>query len=464
MSKRPPNELESRLHKAILSTPNKEMTAKDTETIISEPNARERALNFLLGVGLIKTLVDSNRRVSFRAVTKGELVATKDLNGEENLVFSHIKAAGSEGIWTKHLKTKTNLHQTIIDRSLKTLTQKRLVKRVPSVQHPTRKIYMLEGLEPSISLTGGPWYTDNELDTEFIQHLTEVCYKFVRDTTFPKRKEGGGEGVLYAISNPPRYPTAQDIRSSLKKAKLTETELSVEHVEMLLNVLILDGKIEKLPAFGTSMWDSIANDEPESDSDREEKQRKKRKSKSVEEKSHSKKRKKRNESESEESSSSEDESRIKRRRKRRKDDDETESEPESATLKRKKKKKKVEIESDSSDAMTDGEPKKKKRKKLGVLSPSDASSSEEDEVPRRKRKYLGRSPSPFLSRFGDETDGSVYRAIKEEHLSLGWSEAPCTLCPSFDFCKGGGPVNPKDCVYYGEWLTAASLNAIEDQE
>jgi hypothetical protein len=41
---------------------------------------------------------------------------------------------------------------------------------------------MFEGLEPSISLTGGPWYTDNELDTEFIQHLTEVCYKFVRDT------------------------------------------------------------------------------------------------------------------------------------------------------------------------------------------------------------------------------------------------------------------------------------------
>lgn len=57
--------------------------------------------------------------------------------------------------------------------------------------------------------------------------------------------------MLYAISNPPRYPTAQDIRSSLKKAKLTETELSVEHVEMLLNVLILDGKIEKV---GSLPW------------------------------------------------------------------------------------------------------------------------------------------------------------------------------------------------------------------
>lgn len=40
---------------------------------------------------------------------------------------------------------------------------------------------MLESLEPSIALTGGPWYTDNELDTEFIQHLMEACLKFIRD-------------------------------------------------------------------------------------------------------------------------------------------------------------------------------------------------------------------------------------------------------------------------------------------
>lgn len=40
---------------------------------------------------------------------------------------------------------------------------------------------MLEGLDPSVALTGGPWYTDNELDTEFIQHLTEACLKFIRD-------------------------------------------------------------------------------------------------------------------------------------------------------------------------------------------------------------------------------------------------------------------------------------------
>lgn len=40
---------------------------------------------------------------------------------------------------------------------------------------------MLAGLEPSISLTGGPWYTDNELDTEFIKHLMDACYKLISD-------------------------------------------------------------------------------------------------------------------------------------------------------------------------------------------------------------------------------------------------------------------------------------------
>ena len=76
---------------------------------------------------------------------------TKDLGGEEGLVLGHIKGAGNEGmsprpllphalcsvtigIWTKHLKGKTDLHQTVIDRCIKTLIQKQLIKTVKSVK------------------------------------------------------------------------------------------------------------------------------------------------------------------------------------------------------------------------------------------------------------------------------------------------------------------------------------------
>lgn len=38
------------------------------------------------------------------------------------------------GIWTKHLKAKTELHQTVIDRCLKSLVQKQLVKAIKAVR------------------------------------------------------------------------------------------------------------------------------------------------------------------------------------------------------------------------------------------------------------------------------------------------------------------------------------------
>jgi len=36
-------------------------------------------------------------------------------------------------------------------------------------------------LEPSVELTGGPWYTDNELDTEFIKLLCGACLRYIRE-------------------------------------------------------------------------------------------------------------------------------------------------------------------------------------------------------------------------------------------------------------------------------------------
>lgn len=75
----------------------------------------------------------------------------KGLSGEESMVLGHIQAAANQGdhhefllpttqlssrlgIWTKHLKAKTELHQTVIDRCLKSLVQKQLIKSVKGVK------------------------------------------------------------------------------------------------------------------------------------------------------------------------------------------------------------------------------------------------------------------------------------------------------------------------------------------
>ena len=74
------------------------------------------------------------------------------MSGEEAMVLSHIQASANEGelsniargmnvglmpfigIWTKHLKAKTELHQTVIDRCLKSLVHKQLVKAIKAVR------------------------------------------------------------------------------------------------------------------------------------------------------------------------------------------------------------------------------------------------------------------------------------------------------------------------------------------
>ncbi|EIN14515.1 RNA polymerase Rpc34 [Punctularia strigosozonata HHB-11173 SS5] len=173
--------VEQKLHQASLAAPNKTITPEDLTKLAGDASTGTAAINFLLSVGMLKAQNDSRGRLSFRAVAKGEMEQCKDMSGEESMVLSHIQAAGNEGIWTKHIKAKTELHQTVIDRCLKSLTQKQLIKSIKSVKHPTRKLYMLYHLEPSVELTGGPWYTDNELDTEFIKLLSSACLRFIKD-------------------------------------------------------------------------------------------------------------------------------------------------------------------------------------------------------------------------------------------------------------------------------------------
>ncbi|KAH9813958.1 RNA polymerase Rpc34 subunit-domain-containing protein [Melampsora americana] len=82
---------------------------------------------------------------------------------------------------TKTLKARTNIHQSNINKFSKSLESKNLIKSIKSVKFPTRKIYMLSKLQPSIKLSGGPWYTDNDLDNEFITTLLRSIQQCLQD-------------------------------------------------------------------------------------------------------------------------------------------------------------------------------------------------------------------------------------------------------------------------------------------
>ncbi|RLV96623.1 DNA-directed RNA polymerase III subunit RPC6 [Spathaspora sp. JA1] len=201
----------------------------------------------LINSKLVK-LVKQGDELKFQAVSATEASKITQMTDEEAMVYSYIEASGREGIWTKTIKARTNLHQHIVAKSLKTLENQRYIKSIKSVKHPTRKIYMLYNLQPSIEITGGPWFTDSELDTEFIDSLVTVIWRFAASKTFPsafsQQANVNPIQATYPVNNSSGSVDLDQIMEFIATNKITNIELGLNDIRSLCDVLIFDDKLQ----------------------------------------------------------------------------------------------------------------------------------------------------------------------------------------------------------------------------
>ncbi|GME70879.1 unnamed protein product [Ambrosiozyma monospora] len=177
---------------------------------------------------------------------------------DEAMVYSHISASGREGIWTKTIKAKTNLHQHVVSKCHKSLENQSYVKVIKSAKFPQRKIYMLYNLTPSIEVTGGPWFTDSELDTDFISALLIVIWKFVAKKSYPTLKHRAGKQISYALANELDLPDAKEIAENISVHRVSQVELNLSDVQSLCDVLCYEERFEKMKnGCYKATWQSI---------------------------------------------------------------------------------------------------------------------------------------------------------------------------------------------------------------
>ena len=104
----------------------------------------------------------------------------KGCETEERLIYQIIEDSGNKGIWIRDIRNKSNLLQTQIMRTLKSLESKQFIKSVKSVQATKKKVYMLHDLVPDESITGGAWYSDQDFESEFVEVLNHHCLNFLK--------------------------------------------------------------------------------------------------------------------------------------------------------------------------------------------------------------------------------------------------------------------------------------------
>lgn len=207
-------------------------------------------------LGMTQSLIDRKmmklaklgEELRFQVISMSESRKLTSMSDEEQMLYSYIENSGREGIWTKTLKARTNMHQHVVMRCLKSLESQRYIKSVKSVQHPTRKIYMLYHLQPSIDVTGGPWFTDSELDTEFIDSLLTVVWRYVASKTFPTafHEPQANTNIFSSVypANHTGFATLEGIMDFIVSNKITNIDLGLSDVRSLCQVLVYDDKVE----------------------------------------------------------------------------------------------------------------------------------------------------------------------------------------------------------------------------
>ncbi|CAI8591540.1 unnamed protein product [Vicia faba] len=167
---------------------------------------------------------------------KRQKVSEPVLTDEERLLFNLIRSRENIGIWTGDMKRETNLPTTVVNKSLKSLIAKNMIKEVTTIQNKGRKHYMAKEFMPSEEITGGHFYSDGKLDVDYINSLKDVCLKCI---------------FMQKVS------TCDGCVEWIKRSGVFNTEVTTKQMEEILQTLVLDDEITQMISTGYGEFSSI---------------------------------------------------------------------------------------------------------------------------------------------------------------------------------------------------------------
>uniref|UniRef100_UPI0035902986 DNA-directed RNA polymerase III subunit RPC6 n=1 Tax=Myxine glutinosa TaxID=7769 RepID=UPI0035902986 len=204
-----------------------------------DPQQRASAINRLLSQGKLD-LLRNNSGLLYRLKDTQATSKVRGADNQEKLVYQIIEDAGNKGMWSRDIRFKSNLPLTEVNKILKSLESKKLIKAVKSVAAAKKKVYMLYNVEPDRSVTGGAWYSDQDFEAEFVEVLNQQCFKFLMQKA-ELAQEGKQSPLLQRSSS---FASSHEVWKYISELGISKVELSMEDVETILNTLIYDGKVE----------------------------------------------------------------------------------------------------------------------------------------------------------------------------------------------------------------------------
>jgi DNA-directed RNA polymerase III subunit RPC6 len=214
------------LEELLLNYLKKNTDGVNNETLLSAVNANNEEIVEKLGY-LIENnrifIVELNGEQLFKYRTEKEAAKFMDLNPEDIQAYAMIIDSGANGISTNELKMKLRLNTNHLNKILKKLEKKILIKSLKMLNLKHKKIWIGYDIEPSQSITGGAFCSNQEFDKNLIEVIKEKCLDYVSRSKVVSRKDF----MIYVTS-----------------LKILQTELNEEDIQKIINLLIFDDKLD----------------------------------------------------------------------------------------------------------------------------------------------------------------------------------------------------------------------------
>ncbi|XP_068084229.1 DNA-directed RNA polymerase III subunit RPC6 isoform X2 [Anabrus simplex] len=228
---------------ALAQAAAKGITDKDITAEIPDllPAERAKAINTLLAQGLID-LFNQAGTLIYRVRDPSKTQKVEGADNEEKIVYRIIEEAGNMGIWIRDIRNKSNLIPTQLNKIIKVLENKKLIKAVKSVAASKKKVYMLYNLEAHPSVTGGAWYCDHDFEVEFVDVLNQQCFRYLEQKSESAKDCKGGPMASRTMS----FASCNDVWKFISDLGISKVQLSPEDMETILDTLVYDGKVERI--------------------------------------------------------------------------------------------------------------------------------------------------------------------------------------------------------------------------
>ncbi|KAM0029708.1 putative RNA polymerase Rpc34, winged helix-like DNA-binding domain superfamily [Helianthus debilis subsp. tardiflorus] len=154
---------------------------------------------------------------------------------DQQVVLNFIKSKGEDATTKRNIQEETKVPTQIVTKCINNLLALSLIKKIPHA-HFKGDYYIAAEFKASNAVSGGEWYLDGKLDTQFINELKNACLHIVKSL---------------------KVATAEGVHEVFKKRRLTNVECTSQQISEILGSMVLENFIIEVKSSGHGEYHSI---------------------------------------------------------------------------------------------------------------------------------------------------------------------------------------------------------------